>query len=83
MSNRILEKPIYQEYYTSSLQRWNQIFNEVDTIWKKRTWSTKIEKKRTEIRRQVKTKLDILLEKTNMHQVNIDQIITKIEKIVK
>lgn len=82
MSNRILEKPIYQEYYTSSLQRWNQIFNEVDTIWKKTTWSTKIEKKRTEIRRQVKTKLDILLEKTNMHQVNIDQIITKIEKII-
>lgn len=36
MSNRILEKPIYQEYYTSSLQRWNQIFNEVDTIWKKK-----------------------------------------------
>ena len=81
MSNRILENPIYQEYYTSSLQRWNQIFNEVDTIWKKTTWSTKIEKKRTEIRRQVKTKLDILLKKTNMYQVNIDQIITKIEKI--
>lgn len=83
MSNRILEKPIYQEYYTSSLQRWNQIFNEVDTIWKKRTWRTKIDKKRTEIRRRVKTKLDILLKKTNMHQVNIDQIITKIEKIEK
>ena len=30
----------------------------------------------------MKTKLDILLEKTNMHQVNIDQIITKIEKII-
>lgn len=81
MSNRILEKPIYQEYYTSSLQTWNQIFNEVDTIWKKTTWSTKIDKKRAAIRQQSKMKLDILLKKTNMHQVNIDQIITKIEKI--
>lgn len=81
MSNRISEKPIYQEYYTSSLQRWNEIFNEVDTIWKKTTWRTKIDKKRTEIKRQVDTKLDILLEETNMKKVNIDQIITKIIKI--
>lgn len=78
-----MDKLIYKEYYISLLQTWIRIFNEVDTIWKKTTWRTKIEKKRTEIRQRVKTKLDILLEKTNIHQVNIDQIIIKIEKIEK
>lgn len=76
-----MDKLIYKEYYISLLQTWSRIFNEVDTILKKKTWRSKIDKKREEIRWQVNTKLDILIEENHMHQVNIDQIITKIEEI--